>query len=182
MKRSTRRAAAAGAVLLLGPLAGCSGDDSSGSSDSPEASPTTEASGEEYCAALEEAQTQFESLDESDFTQFDDVFATFRQLSDQSPEEVAAEWDTLVTGFDQLEQAVEDAGLTLDELAAVQQDPQSLPEGVDLAELQALGPKLQELQTPEFNQAGEAITTHAEEECGISLDDGAGAPTETPTQ
>lgn len=179
MTRTTMRAGAAGAVLLLGALAGCGGDDSAETSGSPETTETTTASIEDYCATLEEAKAEFDNLDESDLGQFDEVFDTFDELASQAPEEVSAEWGAFVSGFDQLQQAVEDAGLTLDELAAIQQDPQNLPEGVDMAKLQQLGEELQALQTPEFTRAGDAITAHAENECGVDLEGGASAPTET---
>ena len=164
MKRLTTRAAAAGAVLVLGSLAGCGGSDSGGDSSS---------SGEDYCASLEEAKAQFDSLDEGDLANFEEAFGTLRELGDQAPEEISAEWDTMISGIDQLEQAVEEAGLTLDELAEIAQDPSAMPDDVDMAKLQELGTKMQELDSQEFTEAGDAITAHAEEECGITLDEGA---------
>lgn len=183
MKRSTMRAAAAGAVLVLGTLAGCGGgDDDSASGDSASSetegtdTETSETAGstEDYCTSLEDAKAQFETLEGSDpdaLGNFDDAFETLRGLGEAAPEEVAADWDTLIGGIDRIEQAVEDAGLTLDELAELASNPSALPEGVDIAKLQALGKEMKTLDSKEFSAAGDAISKHAEAECDISLDD-----------
>ena len=63
--------------------------------------------------------------------------------------------------------AFADAGLALDDLSEVMTG--NIPEGVDLEKLQELGTTLEELDSEEFNDATEAISEHAEEECGITL-------------
>ncbi len=168
MKRWTTHTAVAGTFVVLGALAGCGGSDGGDAS--------TDSAGD-YCASLEEAKTQFDSLDQGDLANFDEAFGTLRGLADQSPDEVSAEWETMVGGIDQLEAAVEEAGLTLDELAAIAEDPTAMPDDVDMAKLQELGTKMQELNSAEFTEAGDAITAHAKEECNIDLEDSA---SETP--
>ena len=84
-----------------------------------------------------------------------------------SPDEVADDWKTMQEGVQKIEQAFEDAGLALDDLDEVMSG--NVPEGVDMAKLQELGTTLEELDSQEFNDASEAISKHAEEECDITL-------------
>ncbi len=189
MKRSMTRTAAAGAVLVLATLTGCSGDggsdgDSSASSESTQASEGASSEGstsgdgsiDEYCTALEEAKKQSESAAGTDLSA---SVESLRKLQDSAPDEVSGEWKTVVDGFDEFEQAIKDAGLTLDEFTEVAQDPSKLPKGVKVADVQKLGQELQTLNSPELTSAQDAIDAHAEKECGVNLND---TPGEAPTQ
>ena len=187
MRRSTIQGAVAGGVLALSVLAGCGGDSSESGDTSAEETTAEETSAEgtgteEYCTQLEDTQESIQSLEEGDPTQFAAAFEAFRGLAEVAPEEVAADWDTLVSGVDQLEAALEDVGLTLEEFGQIAADPSQLPDDVDAQKLQELGPKLEELNSPEFDRASDAISTHAEEECGVTLDNGGQTPTEEPSQ
>ena len=162
MKRSTARTAAAGAVVVLGSLTGCGGDDGGGGGES---------SADDYCGAVEAAKAQFDDLETGNFVAFDQAFDTLRGLAEQAPEEVAAEWQVLVGGLDQFESALENAGLSLEEFGAYVEDPANPPEGLDPAALEQLGTELQSLDSGEFTQASEAITKHAQSECGVDLED-----------
>ncbi|CAN5847302.1 hypothetical protein BH20ACT6_BH20ACT6_08540 [soil metagenome] len=191
MKRMTTRTAAAGVVLVLGSLAGCSGDDAASSDQAAEEAssadePTSGAGGsnEEYCAALKDAKAEFEALEGSNpdsMKKLDSSLDTMRELGDKSPDEVSSEWKTLVSGIDQLEQAVQDAGLTLDQLSAISEnpDPKSLPKGVTIEKVQKLGVELQQLNSEQMSQAQDKIDANAQQECGITLSDN---PGEEPTQ
>jgi len=174
MKPSTLRAAVAGAVVVLFSLVGCGGDsgeDSGAASSAPE---STASSTEDYCSSLEDAKAEFESFGQAGSAGFEESLSTLRGIAEQAPEEVAPQWETMVGFLDGFEQAVTDAGLTLEQLEQIQQNPQSLPEGVDPAKLQELITTVQGLGAAEVEQASKAINKHAKAECGITLDEPTG--------
>ena len=70
-------------------------------------------------------------------------------------------------GVQQIEDAFADAGLELDDLGDVMTG--EIPEGVDMEKLEQLGTTLEELDSPEFQEASDAISEHAEQECDITL-------------
>jgi hypothetical protein len=179
-----------GAVLALASLTACGddgGDDAGGGSDptqSAEASetpdeatePTEEATedsaagggGGEYCDQLRSAKDRMEDLGgpSSDVGEFDQVVAELRQLSDVAPSEVGDDWQVLIGGFDTLQQALDDAGLSMEDLA----DPQSMQD-LDPKVLQQLTQQLEGMDSKQFEQAGNAISQHAQAECGFALDE-----------
>lgn len=202
MKRLTTRTAAASAVLVLGLLAGCSGGDSasesadgasessssesssseSGSSESGgDAQSSSGASTEEYCTALKAAKEDFAGLDgggADGAAGIQKAFDTMRALSEKAPDEVATEWQTLVSGLDDFEKAVADAGLTFEQLAELPSSPtpQNLPNGVTPEKLQQLTVEVQKLQDPNVSAAQDTIDANAEKECGVTLGGGSGEP------
>lgn len=137
---------ALGASLLLG---GCGGE--------------TEA----YCEDLRSAEEQFSSFDDGDAAQFEKAVATFRELGEAAPEEVADDWEAFLGAFDQLEAALEDAGIELSDLEQIQQG--NLPEGVSPEDLQALGAEIESLSDGTVEKAGDAIEEHAQTECDVDL-------------
>lgn len=149
----------AGLALAAGTLVGCGGD----------------AETDAYCDRLEQDAQFFEELDsgEVDPAQFGEIFERFGALAEQAPEEVEADWAVIDEGFTTLEQAFEEAGLTPEDLGALSQG--QLPEGVDPEQLQEAVAGLEEaasgLESEDFEQAGDNIQAHAEEECGIELGD-----------
>ncbi|MBA2641083.1 MAG: hypothetical protein H0U77_14075 [Nocardioidaceae bacterium] len=146
-------------LLLASTLAACGGSDSG--EDSP-------ASGEDYCGALEDANAQFQSLEEDDSSQLGEAFATMQSLGENPPKEVAADWEVVTTGLADFEQALEDAGLSAEDLGDLANlDPAEL----DPEALQEITEAGQELDSPEFTAAFESIEKHAESECDVTLGD-----------
>ena len=172
----------AGVVLVFGSLAACSGDDSgggdAGGGTSEDSSSDTggdtggdaggdtggDASSASYCDELAAAQTEFDSLSQADPTQIDEAFNTLQSLGTDAPEQVAGDWDVVRAGFDRVEQALADAGLTFEDLS----NPQTLLE-LDQQTIQQLQQELQGLDTPQFDDALTSISEHAEQECGVDL-------------
>jgi hypothetical protein len=152
-RRLTRPAALLGAGLLTASLAltGCSGGDDI----------------EAYCDTLSEAKEDIDALEAGDPGAFSTAFEAFETLADEAPEEVADEWATMNEGVQQIEDAFADAGLELNELSDVMSG--DIPEGVDMEKLEQLGTELESLDSPEFNEASDAISEHAEQECDITL-------------
>jgi hypothetical protein len=181
MKRSTLRSAAASTVLLLGVVAGCGGDDGgdsagdsaagdatseeSASSSGEEESPDAEAAGGAYCDELERAQSDFADLG-SDFGRFEEIRTTAQGIADAAPSEVSGQWDQLVAYLDDVETALQDAGITPDEVEGLAAG--TIPQGVDIKALEKAFTKL-ETQTQELSTATESIEKHAKSECGIDL-------------
>ena len=152
-RRLTRPAALLGAGLLTASLAltGCSGGGDT----------------EAYCDTLSTAKEDIDALEAGDPGAFSTAFEAFDALADEAPEEVADDWATMNEGVEQIEAAFADAGLELDELGDVMSG--EIPEGVDMEKLENLGTTLEELDSPEFNEASDAISEHAEQECDITL-------------
>lgn len=122
-----------------------------------------------YCEDLRSAEEQFTAFDEGtpDAEQFEDAISTFRSLGEEAPDEVGEEWEVFLGAFDDLETALEDAGIEFGDLAAIQGG--ELPEGVDPQALQDLGAEIESLGGDEIEQASDAIEEHASSECDVDL-------------
>lgn len=154
MKQSLAMTAAA--TLMAGLLAGCGGGDGGGGD-----------AGGDYCDRLASAKEDFESLDSGDFAGFEEAIATIHELADEAPDEVAADWETLEGAIDQLETALDDAGIEISDLEAMSRG--EMPEGVDPSKLASLGEDLQAMGSEEFETASTNIEEHAKDECDIDL-------------
>ncbi len=138
-------------ALVAGLLTGCGG----GSEDSA------------YCKDLKADKAQFESLSGGDAGQLEDAFSAMHDLAAEAPDEVADEWKVIDDGIQAMQDALDEAGLSLDDLAGLQSG--DLPEGVDLQAMQELGTKLQEFGGEEMSKASDAIDKHAQDTCGVTL-------------
>jgi hypothetical protein len=167
---------AAAAVLALGALAGCGDSTDAGNSTdagdtSEEASATEpENSTEAYCERLTSVKDAFTSFEEGNPTQYSDAIDRLRDLGGQAPEEISDDWQTMVGAMDGLEAAVEDAGLSFDDLATLGEGP--LPEGVTAEDIAKLQTDLEAFDSSEIDKAGDDIAAHAKSECGVDIEDG----------
>lgn len=139
--------AALGATLLVG---GCGGG--------------TDA----YCSDLENAKQDFAALQNGEAAKFDQAFDTLQGLGENAPDEVADDWQVISDQIDELRSALEEVGLQVSDLEGLSNG--EVPEGVDQQELAELGTRLQGFGGEESQQAGEAISQHAQEECDIQLE------------
>lgn len=157
------------AVGLVGVLAasamlvGCGGsEESSGSGGS--------ASGD-YCDILKTASSDLEEFtgasapSEKSFNTFID---RLNDVTDAAPSEVADEWKTINSGVKELQAALEDAGISFDDLAGAMGG--QLPEGVSMQDLQAVGEEIQKLNAEDFQAATKAIADNAKTECKVDLE------------
>jgi hypothetical protein len=155
-----RSLALAAVAVLLGAVAGCGGGGS------------TEAGGnsaEQYCSSLRDAQKEFGALESGDVTgtNLDRIFDRMHGIADQAPPAVADEWKTLDGAISQMESGLKDLGLSFKDLS----NPKKL-QGVDPQKLQQFGQDMQKIGGQRFQQAGNAIEKHAQQECGIKLGQG----------
>ena len=162
------------ASLVAGCGTGDNGkDDGKDKASSPKSSSTS--AGGDYCKQLKAAKADFATFesDSPDFSKFDDAIATFHDLADSAPPEVADDWKTVDGALSSMEKALSEAGLKMADIGAISSG--KLPAGMTPAELQAIGPKLQSafsgLETDNVEKAGNAIEKHAKSECGIELSD-----------
>jgi hypothetical protein len=149
--------AAAAAALGLCLLTACgddSGDKAGGSSG-------------DYCSDLKKAVKDVDALKGGDFSDLEKTTDAMHNLADEAPDEIKDDWETLVDGVDKLVDALKKAGLDDDDMATLQSG--QIPDGVDMTALQGLMTELKELDTKEFQDAGDAINKHAKDECGVDL-------------
>lgn len=168
---------AAMAVTVLG---ACGGESSDSSADKPAestspspskpapespgaAAPSGPGADTKYCQLL---GTDFASLFGSikgpeDVTKAINVV---RDIADEAPKEVSTDWKTMEGAFGELEGALKQA-------ATLQQQAQQGE--INQKQLQQKSQELQKsmktLDTPENKKAGDAVSTHAQEYCGVSL-------------
>ena len=157
--------AIASAVLLGGVLTACGGSDDGGGSAG--------GGGSDYCKDIKDASKTFGDLGSGDTASIGDAFATFSKLADEAPGAVKDDWRTLEGAITTLEDALADAGLSIEDFEKLQSGG-SLPKDVDVAKLKDLGPKLQGLNDAEFGKAAKAIETHAKDVCKVDLNNSAG--------
>lgn len=175
MRRTTMVMAGSALALSL-TLSACSGEEGSQEPASPSESTaesaeesTGEPDAEAYCEDLRAAEDQFAAFDGTtpDAQQFEDAIATFRTLGEESPEEIAKDWDVFLGAFDDLDSALADAGIEFGDLAAIQEG--RLPKGVDQQALAELGAEIETLGGPQVEEASTAIEEHASSECDVDL-------------
>lgn len=143
-------------------LAGCGSSNSSGAASS---------SGD-YCSELKADKAYFQGLtgDGSDAGKLDEVFQRIHQVAGDAPDPVAADWKTLDGAITTLENALKQAGIKPSDLASMQAG--KLPPNVDPAKLQALLPKLQQLDSQEVSDAADRIAADAKKTCKVDLNGG----------
>lgn len=148
--------AAAAAALTAAMLSGC-GEDGLNTGDV-----TNDI--DAYCAAIKDAQAEFDNLDQFDFAQFGDLRDTISDIADKAPESVESEWRTLDQSFGRLVDAFDNLGID----AADLNDPSAL-QNLDPAKVRELQQLATELQSEEIQQATQAINKEVKADCGINL-------------
>jgi hypothetical protein len=123
-----------------------------------------EASTEEYCNLLEDNTDLFANLSTgvvSDPQQVEDFVNTLHELREAAPEEVEDEWAQIDDPFQDVAQALDDAGISWED--ASNMAPEDFPDEVSQA-AEDLGTALSEM---DLSAIGQTIEDHAEDECGI---------------
>jgi hypothetical protein len=88
-------------------------------------------------------------------------------LAAAAPPKVAEDWGTIDDAVVAIEDGMEDAGLSFDDLAAMQDG--DVPPDVDLDKLTELGTRFEALSAGEFDAAADRIASHAQDTCGFEL-------------
>jgi len=150
--------AAAAAALGLSLFTACGDEDGGGSASDD---------GGDYCTDLKAAQKTIGSLGAGDLSSLSDAADQVHELRDEAPDEIEDDWKVLSDGFDKILTAFEKAGLTEEDIAKLQSG--QMPEDVDMEAITEAMKEFEELGAEEFTKAGDAIRTHAKDECGIEL-------------
>jgi hypothetical protein len=127
-----------------------------------------EASGEDYCTLLEDNTDMFADLSSGSVTdpeQVEDFVNTLHDLREAAPEEVEDDWAKIDEPFQEIAQALDDAGISWDEANDMQ--PEDFPDEVRSA-AENLTSSLSQLDLSAISQT---IEDHAQEECGIDPDE-----------
>ena len=149
---------AAVAALGLSLFTACGDDDGGGSASD---------GGGDYCSDLKAAQKKIGSLGAGDLSSLSEAADQVHELRDEAPDEIEDDWKVLSDGFDKILAAFEKAGLTEEDIAKLQSG--QMPTDVDMEAISEAMKEFEELGEEEFTKAGDAIRTHAKDECGIEL-------------
>jgi hypothetical protein len=146
----------AAALMLTLALGACSGDDE-----------------DAYCGKLEDAQNSLEDVnfDMGSQEEWDELTSTMEDIAEDAPSELEDDWANVTGVFDDIQAALDDAGVSIDDLAGIQESGE-LPEGVELEDLQALEELATAADDAGLQDSLDAIAQDAEERCGITLDEG----------
>lgn len=142
------RTALVGAAFMATTLVGCGG-------------------GGAYCDSLTQADKVFGKIGKGDVKGMDQAFDRLQELADEAPSEVADDWKIVDKAIGQVRTALDDAGVSFEELANIK--PGELPEGLTQDKLAALAADMQAMGTAEFSEATANIEAHAKEKCDIDL-------------
>jgi hypothetical protein len=159
-------------VLTTGLVAGCGGGGGGDKASSGDKGGSSASTGD-YCKDLKAAKSDFATLnaDTPDFGKLDDAISTFHQLAGEAPSAVSDDWKTLDGAFATLQKALKDAGISMDDLAAITRG--EMPAGMSQADLTALGPKLEssfsDLDQDAVKTAGDNVEKHAKSVCHVDL-------------
>jgi hypothetical protein len=134
-----------------------------------DATPEASGAGHGYCDQLGTDKAYFDSLDGSDpdVAKLDDAFDRMHALAAIAPAAVADDWAVLDDAITAIEDALDDAGLSFDDLAAMQDG--DVPADVDLEKLSELGTTMEALSGGQLDAAAARIAEHADDVCGIDL-------------
>ncbi len=122
----------------------------------------------DYCDTLKDSESNFEDLASAgNFDGFDEALDKMHELADDAPDEIKGDWEVFDKAFTDLEQALEDADMTMSDLEGM-----SDPSAVDPEKLAGLMEAAAPLSSEEFATAAENIEKHAKDECGIDFTGG----------
>ena len=122
-----------------------------------------------YCDQLKTDKAYFQSIDGSDpdVAKLDEAFERMHALAATAPPKVTKDWAALDDAVSTIEDGLEDAGLSFEDLAAMQDG--DVPADVDLEKLAELGTKFEALSGGQLDAAAGRISDHAKDTCGFEL-------------
>lgn len=121
----------------------------------------------DYCGLLEDNGNAFADMVSGnvDPSNFDEAVGTLHELREAAPDDVADEWAAIDNPFQELQEVIDDAGLSWEEL--LQMAPQEIdPEVRDAGEKFA-----DDFGSIDVDAIDQTLNDHADEECGLDLED-----------
>lgn len=171
MRRTTM--VVTGVLLGASVLGGCGSSDdkeTKGSASDPSSSATASGSSD-YCKHLADAKdviSKFSGSDVPDAEALQGFIDDVGTFEDEAPADIADDWKLVGDRLDSLVAALDEAGLTLDDLVSAMATNQ-LPPGVSMDKLSALSQKVQNLADADFKKATAAIGAQAKSDCDLDL-------------
>ncbi|HYJ66556.1 MAG TPA: hypothetical protein VEX15_02720 [Nocardioidaceae bacterium] len=125
-----------------------------------------ESSGGDYCSLLEDNAEKFAGLTSGDIDPetAEEAVSVVHEIREAAPDEVADEWASIDDPLQDFQQALDDAGVTWEDIQQAQ-GPDDVPESVATAAEQLFS-EFSQLDMSAINQT---IDDHAQDECGIDL-------------
>ena len=141
-------------ALIVAVLVGCGGSGGSSSSGS-------------YCHDLAAAKASYIGLLENTISQgtFDTLRDSLHALRDEAPANVKDDWATFSKAADDFNTALEKDGMTIDDVAAMQNDP-NMDQGPTMDQVMSAAAELSSLRTA---RALSAIGIEAQKDCNVNL-------------
>lgn len=168
-------------VLALTVLSGCGGDQETKADEATSTSPSPSApvddpsegsaepdpdapgAGTKYCELLStDFATLFANIQGPE--DVDEAVAVIKRIADEAPAEVESEWAVMESALADMNGALIRAAELQEQAAAGKVSKEKMQR-----ETAKLMKDMQALDTPENNQAGDAVAKHASEYCGVSL-------------
>lgn len=136
------------ALALLAPLAGCGGN-----------------SIDDYCSDLREHRKEMADMIESESpSALLSHLPMLHDLADKAPRDLADEWQVFVGALDDLEQAIDDAGVKPGDF-----EGSKPPAGLSAAHLKAIRDAASQMSTDEVVQAASGIEQQGRDVCKVNL-------------
>jgi hypothetical protein len=146
--RPTRLAGALLALALLAALTGCG-----------------ENSIESYCSDLREHREEMaEMIESSSPSALLSHLPMLHDLADEAPQDLADEWQVFVGALDDLDQAIEDAGVQPSDF-----EDGKPPAGLSAAERKAIEDAATQIQSEDVVQAASGIEQQGRDVCKVNL-------------
>jgi hypothetical protein len=120
-----------------------------------------------YCGLLNDNGNAFADIVSGnvDPSNLDEAVGTLHELREAAPDDVADEWAAIDDPFQELQEVLDDAGLSWAELL------QMAPQDVD-PEVRDAGEKFaDDLGSIDVEAIDQSLNDHADEECGLDLED-----------
>jgi len=172
-------------VLTLSLLSGCGADEETAADDTastspspseaaeepgdapsdgaPSVDPDAEGAGSKYCELLAtDFATLFANIKGPE--DVDKAVDVIEQIAEEAPPAVEDEWGVMEGALSQMKSALTQAAALQKKAAAGEIPPKQLQK-----QTAKLMEDMKALDTPENNKAGDAVSEHASEYCGISL-------------
>jgi len=147
-------AAVAISVAAAASLVGCGDDAPSTSADSG------------YCSDVQDAKDSFDALlnNQIDQQAFEDLGVQLKAIAGEAPASIKAKWLTVSTAVDDFRAALDDAGLTMEDMHDMGSGPMSGGAAMERAMNAAAA-----LGAASFSTAQSAVARNVQSECNFSL-------------
>lgn len=119
--------------------------------------------GNEYCDALQLADESFTQIARGDFTAVDSVLEDLADARQVAPEQLKEDWAIYEGSMRNVQNAVDEAGISTVGLAEIRESTQ--PSDEQLGQLEQVEAAMEDVDIAALTEAGRNISEHAQSEC-----------------